>query len=98
MRFCSIHFSRLLTLIIAIVAYSGALRAEQCNLNLIENVPNKIVINLYPEKISQIDEAKNSFEITYYLLYEYEVEKVPERDCFYSVEELPENMFLYFLE
>jgi hypothetical protein len=70
-----------------------ALRAEACSLESITDTPESISISLYPEKISNIDESKNIFEINYYLLYEYKVKFFGNRNCFFSVKTLPENIF-----
>ena len=92
-----IHFlnNHLLRLIfyIFILTLPITSKAEDCNLNQIALVPKEIKISVYPEKISKINEAKNTFEITYYLFYEYEIPPTPERDCFFSLPKLPENVF-----
>lgn len=72
---------------------SVLLRAQTCSLDQIANEPGTIRISIFPERISDINEAKNTFEITYYLLYEYSVSFVSDRDCFFSFEYLPENIF-----
>ena len=69
------------------------LRAQSCSLGLVAGEPETISISFYPERISNISESKNTFEVTYYLLYEYNVSFVSDRDCFFSVENLPENIF-----
>ena len=91
-----VFFSNLLRValfLLMFLGFSNGLKADTCNLSSITNIPDSVTLNFYPEKISKIDEASNTFEITYYLLYEYGIEVKPQRDCFFSLEKLPDNIF-----
>lgn len=87
-----------LLLAITCLSVSSSLWADVCDLKSITTEPDKVKISLYPEKISKIDEVKNTFEITYYLLYEYNIPEVLGRDCHLTKKEIPGNIYNPYLE